>query len=232
MTTKVVPGLLIATPDADEAMREGAMRAARIMSAGLASAETILVALSASFVPMDLYRALANDARVDWRRTRVAIADTPLPPTGDVCELTSMLERAGATLAVPQRDDDAESYGRRVAALGRTTSSGTLAFDMVLVGVGTDGTIAGLRPADDPLIDSPAAFAGAADARVRRITITPRAIEHARAVVVSAIGRQNRDALERAWLTHGDVHATPARAVRGTRGSITWVIDKAAGGLA
>ena len=42
---------------------------------------------------------------------------------------------------------------------------------------------------------------------------------------------RNQGSLERIWATSGDLKKTPARIIRGFRGNITWVIDRAAGGM-
>jgi 6-phosphogluconolactonase len=61
--------------------------------------------------------------------------------------------------------------------------------------------------------------------------VTVPVIEHARSVLILAVGASKRPALERAWALQGSVHETPARVVRGCRGIVTWIIDKAAGAL-
>ena len=71
----------------------------------------------------------------------------------------------------------------------------------------------------------------AAPGREARLTLTPSAIEHARQLFILAVGAGKRPALERVWAAQGNVHETPARIVRGCRGVVTWLIDKAAGGL-
>jgi 6-phosphogluconolactonase len=67
--------------------------------------------------------------------------------------------------------------------------------------------------------------------REARLTLTALTIEHARHIFILAVGAGKRPALERVWSAQGDIHATPARVVRGCRGAVTWFIDKAAGGV-
>jgi len=45
------------------------------------------------------------------------------------------------------------------------------------------------------------------------------------------LGKAKHAALERVWAVNGSVDETPARIVRSFRGAITWVIDRAAGGM-
>jgi 6-phosphogluconolactonase/glucosamine-6-phosphate isomerase/deaminase len=56
-------------------------------------------------------------------------------------------------------------------------------------------------------------------------------LENARATVIIVLGASKHGPLERIWATNGDVRETPARIIRSFRGSITWVIDRAAGGM-
>ena len=67
--------------------------------------------------------------------------------------------------------------------------------------------------------------------REARLTLTVPVLEQARAVFVLAVGAKKTPAararLGRARLAPD----TPARVIRGVRGSILWVIDKAAGGM-
>ena len=67
--------------------------------------------------------------------------------------------------------------------------------------------------------------------REARLTLTPPVLENARASVVIVLGKSKHPALERIWETNGDLDETPARVIRNFRGSICWVIDRAAGGM-
>jgi 6-phosphogluconolactonase len=67
--------------------------------------------------------------------------------------------------------------------------------------------------------------------REARLTLTAPVLENARATIVIVFGKSKHEPLERIWATSGDVKETPARVIRGFRGTITWVIDRAAGGI-
>ena len=49
---------------------------------------------------------------------------------------------------------------------------------------------------------------------------------------ILATGKDKADALDRTWSIEGKVKDTPARLIRGVRGAVTWIIDRAAGGVA
>jgi 6-phosphogluconolactonase/glucosamine-6-phosphate isomerase/deaminase len=67
--------------------------------------------------------------------------------------------------------------------------------------------------------------------REARLTLTTPVLESAKATVIVVLGKDKHPALERIWATHGDLDETPGRVIRGFRGSVCWVIDRAAGGM-
>jgi len=104
------------------------------------------------------------------------------------------------------------------------------------MGIGDDGHTASLFPGESGLnvtdrwvISVPAAPALAREAR---LTVTVPVIEACGAVFVLVVGKEKHAPLERAWSASGATRETPARVMRGIRGSLTWIIDKAAGGMA
>jgi hypothetical protein len=48
---------------------------------------------------------------------------------------------------------------------------------------------------------------------------------------VLATGPGKSAPLDRAWSARGTLDETPSRVVRSARGGVTWIIDRAAGGL-
>jgi 6-phosphogluconolactonase len=63
------------------------------------------------------------------------------------------------------------------------------------------------------------------------LTLTVPVLQNCGSVFVLALGAGKIQALRRVWDIHGDLRETPARLVRGCRGSITWLVDRAAAGL-
>jgi 6-phosphogluconolactonase len=109
-------------------------------------------------------------------------------------------------------------------------------FDVAVMGIGDDGHTASLFPGESGLnvtdrwvISVPAAPALSREAR---LTVTVPVIEACAAVFVLVVGKEKHAPLERAWSASGSTSETPARVMRDIRGSLTWIIDKAAGGMA
>jgi 6-phosphogluconolactonase len=246
MTTKVVPGQLVAAPDATEVAQESAGRIARALRAAIAKRGRASAALSGGNTPRSAYALLAQESGIDWTKVDIFWVDErAVTPTDD----RSNYRWAKATLldaahVLPERvhrmpgkaadlDTAAREYERLLRELIEVDAEGVPALDVVVLGIGDDGHTASLFP-HDPAIDVTDRLVVAVPpgpGREARLTLTPPAIEHARFVFVIAVGAGKRDALERVWSAQGDVHETPARIIRGCRGAVTWIIDKTAGGL-
>src|ERR1700681_1968412 len=75
MTTKVVPGQLVAAPEASEVARETAARIARALRSSVDGKGNATLALSGGSTPRDAYTLLAREPRIDWKRVSVFWVD-------------------------------------------------------------------------------------------------------------------------------------------------------------
>jgi len=246
MSTKVVPGQLVAAADASEVAREAAARIARAIRYALDRGGTASAALSGGNTPRDAYSILAHEPDIDWSRVDLFWVDErSAPPTDD----RSNYRWAKATLLdvapipashvhrmpadAPDPEAAARGYERLLEEKLSRDDDGVPTFDVIVLGVGEDGHTASLFPGETTveIADRFVVAVPAGPGREARMTITAPLIEHARSVLVIATGTGKRDALERVWAIQGDLRKTPARVIRACRGGVTWVIDKAAGGL-
>jgi 6-phosphogluconolactonase len=246
MTTKVVPGQLVALPTAAEVAHEASARIARMLQAAIRKGHASL-ALSGGGTPRDTYALLAREPALDWTKVDVFWVDErAVPPSDDRSNYRwakeTLLDVAHVPTARvhrmvaegPDRSAAAQAYERLIRERVEPDAAGVPAFDVMVLGIGDDGHTASLFPGEptvDKADDLVAAVPGKGQ-REARMTLTPVAIEHARFVVIIAVGGGKRDALERVWAAQGDVRQTPARIIRGCHGAVTWFIDKAAGGVA
>jgi len=247
MTTKVVPGQLVAARDAAQVAQEAATRTARALRNAIGKNGRAAIALSGGNTPRDAYTLLAKESGVDWTKVSLFWVDErAVPPTDDRSNYrwakSTLIDPSGIAPGrvhrmpadAPHRDAAARDYEKAIRAEVELDGDGIPAFDVVILGVGEDGHTASLFPGESTVDvqDRLVAAVGASGAREARLTLTPPAIEHARQLFILAVGAGKRPALERVWAAQGNIHETPARIIRGCRGVITWLIDKAAGGLA
>jgi 6-phosphogluconolactonase len=246
MTTKVVPGQLVALPDSAQVACEAAARIARTLQGAIAKNGRAVAALSGGNTPRDAYVRLAREPALDWTKVDIFWVDErAVPPTDERSNYrlarTTLLDGAGIPPGrahrmradAPDRDAAAWDYERIIRERVELDADGVPAFDVVVLGIGEDGHTASLFPGEPTVdvVDRLVASVPAKGSREARLTLTPPAIEHARSVYIIAVGIGKHVALERVWSAQGDVRQTPARIVRGCRGGVTWIIDKAAGGL-
>jgi 6-phosphogluconolactonase len=245
-TTKVVPGILIATPDAATVAREAAVRIARGLRDAIEARGAASIALSGGNTPRDAYGTLAKDTSVDWAKVEVLWVDErAVPPTDDRSNYLHAKETLLDTARIPAArvhrmpadeadlEKAARDYERVVRTCVRPDEHGVPAFDVMVLGVGDDGHTASLFPGEPTveITDRSVAAVPAKGAREARLTLTAPVIEAARSVIVLAVGAAKNGPLERVWLVEGNLRDTPARVIRRAHESITWIIDRAAGGL-
>jgi 6-phosphogluconolactonase len=245
MTTKVVPGQLIATLDAEHVAREASARIAKALRDAIAVRGTASIALSGGNTPRDAYTRLAKEAGLDWNKVALFWVDErAVPPTDGRSNYRMVKETLLDHVAIPPAqvhrmpadaadlEEAAKEYDGVVRSKVRM-SSGAPALDILVLGIGEDGHTASLFPGEATveITDRYCAPVPAATGREARLTLTAPVIENAWVAFVLAVGKNKSQALERVWSTSGRLRDTPARVVRGIRGGLTWVIDKAAGGM-
>jgi 6-phosphogluconolactonase len=123
------------------------------------------------------------------------------------------------------RDEGARRYELELEAIDR--------FDVVLLGIGSDGHVASLFPGE-PSLDETARRAIGVEAKlepfVDRITLTLPLLRSAREVLFLATGESKAAAVQRA-LGGAPSRKTPASLVRAVDGKTTAVLDAGAAGL-
>jgi 6-phosphogluconolactonase len=245
MTTKVIPGMLIAVVSAEDVAREASARIAKALREAIASRGRATIALSGGETPKATYAKLAAEPGVDWTKIDVFFVDERavlptsersnyrmvkealLDPAKVPPELVHRMDGTAKDLA--QAAAEYEKILRSKAAKGTRTPE----LDVIVLGIGDDGHTASLFPGDGTveISDKLALSVAAKGDREARLTLTVPVLEQSRAAFVLAVGAKKTPALERVWSVTGSTSDTPARAIRGIRGSIMWVIDKAAGGM-
>jgi 6-phosphogluconolactonase len=206
-------------------VREAAAgRRATLALAGGRSGRGVMVALAArGDLPWERVEWFWGDERCvapDDPQSNVRVArDSLLVPRGIVAE---RIHPPPLELADPARI--AEAYG---ATLASGLADG--GFDVVLLGVGSDGHVASLMPGSSALDATGLVAAVPAsdvrtEPRVARVTVTPPVLRASRHVIVTATG-DGKSAVVAAAL-RGE-RPLPAQLVMPSE-RVTWVIDRAA----
>lgn len=245
MTTKVIPGMLIAMVAAEDVAREASARIAKALRDAVTGRGRATLALSGGETPKATYAKLAAEPGVDWTKIDIFFVDERAVPATSERSNYRMVKEAlldaakvpadlvhrmdGEAKDLQQAAAEYEQLLRSKAAKGARTPE----LDVIILGVGDDGHTASLFPGDGSVdvVDKLALAVPAKGEREARITLTVPVLEHARAAFVLAVGAKKTPALERVWAVTGSLSDTPARAIRNIQGSIMWVIDKAAGGM-
>ncbi len=245
MVTKVVPGLLMATPDVAQAAREACNRITKTILDAIRDRGSAAIALSGGGSPLDTYRLLAQET-IDWNKVHVYWVDErAVPPTherSNYCQAKgTLLDPAGIPALNIHRmrgeasdlETAAQDYEAELRDTVKSKLGGLPSLDLLVMGIGDDGHTASLFPGarTSHITDRLVAAVPAKGEREARLTLTTPVLENARASVVIVLGKAKHHALERIWATNGDLDETPGRVIRNFRGSICWVIDRAAGGM-
>ena len=228
------------TADAEATARAAAEHL--IEMATTATGERAAICLSGGSTPKRLYALLASPGfveRVPWERVHWFFGDDRVVPWDDPLSNVRMVREAfGHAAPVPAThlhfipsDEGAEAGARAYAATLREfygadrLDPARPLFDLVLLGLGSDGHTASLFPGKPALDEGEAWAAPVPEAGmepfVPRITLTFPALASARSVLFLVNGAGKRDPLRR--LAAGeDLPAARATSV----GTLAWFIDR------
>jgi 6-phosphogluconolactonase len=194
-------------PDPRSAAMNAAKVVAEIARARVGATGRFTLALSGGHTPLAMFGELAR-LDVQWEQVAIFQVDERVAPAGDPDRnLTHQLPGlpSGARMhSMPVEDRDIEAAADRYAA------ELPPAFDLVHLGLGTDGHTASLVPGDPVLdiVDRDVAITGPYQGR-RRMTLTFPPIDRARTVLWLVAGADKSDALQR--LRAGDEQIPAAR---------------------
>lgn len=214
--------------------------------AATATGERVAICLSGGSTPKRLYALLASPGfaeRVPWSRIHWFFGDDRVVPWDDALSNVRMVREAfGHAAPVPAThlhfipsDRGAEDGARAYAATLRDfygadrLDPARPLFDLVLLGLGSDGHTASLFPGKPALAEREAWAAPVPEAGmepfVPRITLTFPALASSRSVLFLVNGAGKRAPLQRL----ADGADLPARHVE-SAGEVRWYIDREAAG--
>lgn len=232
--------------NADELYRVAATFVAEQIRSAIDNRGQALIALSGGSLTSRLYPLLANAPlreQIAWSRVSIMFADERYVPFDDSENnyratrqtfLDHVPVQADQVFPVPTYYRDPQQaatiYQQQVAAL-LTAHGGQL--DVALLGMGPDGHTASLFPRHPVLTAIPAGaltvvVSDAPKPPPLRLSLTPAALNTARAVVFVVSGADKAAAVAAALADTGDAMAQPTRLINPTAGKIYWMLDRAA----
>ena len=217
-----------------------------ISSEAIRSRGLFTVALSGGKTPKEVYRRLAGEGGkgILWYKTHVFFVDERFVPNADADSTYRMiketlLDSAGVPLGnihpIPTDLSDPVSaagrYERDIALFFGLPEDGIPEFDLVMLGIGTDGHTASLFPGSPALSERSRLVAAAAPGGKKhdRITLTLPVLNKAKNVIFLVTGKEKAEVL-RDVLQGSDI-SLPASLVVPEEGGLLYLADADAGSL-
>jgi 6-phosphogluconolactonase len=204
------------------------------------------VALSGGSTPRDMHRLLKKDpwrARIPWSRTHIFWVDERCVPQENpasnygaakrdfVDELPISRNQIHFISCETSPSMAAEKYQDRLRAFFAVPDRSVPRFDLIFLGLGTDGHTASLFPGSSVLAEKEqlVVVTRGGDPYTDRISMTLPLLNRARHVVFLVSGREKSEVLQ-SVLTEPMIQY-PAQAIRPSDGKLTWLLDRAAASL-
>ncbi|MBM4004390.1 MAG: 6-phosphogluconolactonase [Planctomycetes bacterium] len=246
-TKRIDAPRLFFAADAEELAKRAASRVVEIAQRAIAARSRFVLALAGGSTPELLYRMLVERYRdvLDWRRVEVFFGDERLVALDDPRSNFAMAQRTllrhvaipesrvhAVPVTLPPEQAAAQYEQSMLATVPPVVAGGPPAFDLILLGIGSDGHVASLFPGA-PTLDAvrqyvAAAAPGVLPPPVDRITVTLPVVNAAGAVIVLVAGESKSEVVARALQRSEDPHMLPICGVRPIDGDYEWFLDQAA----
>lgn len=215
--------------------------AARLVAAAAQAAVRqrgrFVVALSGGETPRGLYQRLAEPpypVDMPWAATQVFFSDErwvePTDPQSNVRlaeeTLLSRLPVRPTVYPPPIAGQEPRAAAEDYSRLLRRVLGKPLVFDLVLLGLGTDGHTASLFPGSAALQEEePVAAPYVASLGSYRLTLTPGCINRARVVLFLVVGAGKAEILRQVTRGPADPLHRPVELIEPPLGRTIWLVD-------
>jgi len=210
--------------------------------------ERVAVALSGGTTPQGVYERLGSENfrnRIPWSRVHLFWGDERcVPPDNPESNYLAAYKTLISRVPIPpenvhripgEKDPEkaAEDYERTLRDFFRSSSGEWPTFDLVLLGIGSDGHTASLFPGSLALQEKKRWVAASCIEKLKsyRLTLTLPVFNHTRQVVFLAAGKE-KAAVLKGMQTMGSKPARfPFQLIRPEDGRMKFFLDKAAASL-
>jgi 6-phosphogluconolactonase len=236
-----IPGNVTVLADAAALAEAAADHAIAVLIDALTQRDLAHVALAGGSTPRAVNALLAAQPRreaVDWSRVIFWFGDERCVPPDDADSnyrmnretLLDPLDVASSHVHRIRGEDDPSAAAADYDAVMKRELGEHPRLDLVQLGMGPEGHTASLFPGTTKGIDKDkyciAHYVPQLDKW--RITLTPRAINAARNVVITAGGKEKADALHAVLEGPREPDVYPAQLVNPHHGELRWLVDAAA----
>lgn len=229
-------------PDLETVSREAAELFVQVSESCIASEGRFAVALSGGETPRGLYALLGSSKykdAIDWRRAHFFWADERcVPKEHPGSNFKAAYEAFLSRVPVPEdnvhriKGEDspekaAEDYEAAIKTFFGEASAPV--FDLIILGVGSDGHTASLFPGSEALDERTRFAAPALVTRpgIDRVTLTLPVLNNAARILFLVSGASKAGVMHDI-LEAGNEKHHPAGIVHPPRGSVLWLLDKSA----
>jgi 6-phosphogluconolactonase len=237
-------------PDAAAIARRAAQKFVEVATAAVNEKGSFSVALAGGSTPKALYALLVNDpvlrAQVPWDKMQVFFGDErhvgPGDPDSNFRMATeamiskSPLKPEQVTRIKGEYEDASQAareYEQAIRSHFQLPDGKFQRFDLVLLGMGSEGHTASLFPGTNALHEKEriAVSNWVGKLLSDRITLTAPAINNAAHVIFMVTGADKAPALTAVLERVYEPDQLPAQLIQPANGTLLWLVDKAAGGL-
>ena len=233
--------------DPEQLSRKAAEFFAATATARLEVAGSFCAALSGGTTPRRLYELLATPEfsdRIAWRNTHLFQVDERCVPPDHPESNFKMLRE---TLLMPARiprecfhrmageasdsGEAARTYALEMARVMQSRNGDFPRFDLVILGMGSDGHTASLFPGSAGLDETTGWVVPNQPTQggLKRITLTFPVLNAAARVLFLVSGQEKAATLRKVLEGPSQSRVLPAQGIKPLNGSVSWYIDRAAG---
>ncbi len=209
------------------------------------------VAISGGSTPRKMHRLLAEPphvSKIPWDRTHLFwVDDRCVPGTHPASNYGAAKKDFLSRVPIPESqihpiprrmppDESARQYQETITGFFHLSAGGVPAFDLIFLGMGTDGHTASLFPGATALNnrnrngkDRLAVAVKGGNPDIYRVTLTLPVLNHARNIVFLVSGKEKAPMLR--TILNDPKKDLPAQQVQPGHGKLTWLTDRAAASL-
>ncbi len=228
---------IVVLPNPAALAHEAADRLAAIARSAITAQGRFTVALSGGSTPKPLYEQLVTQP-IEWEHIQVFWGDERCVPPDHPESNYGLAQRALLShVDIPaqnvhrlQGETDPVQAAQQYEGEMRAIFGGLPRFDLILLGMGSDGHTASLFPGTAALHEQRRWVMAQYVEKLQtmRLTLTPLVINHAANVIFLIAGSDKRAALQSVWHGAHDPDHFPAQIVAPIAGRVIWLVDQAA----